>query len=59
MNAFITAIRTDDESPLSTGPDETLESHLMVFAAEKSRLENRIVTMDEMYTGHEQLHTHK
>ncbi|MCD4824287.1 MAG: Gfo/Idh/MocA family oxidoreductase [Phycisphaerae bacterium] len=59
MNAFITAIRTDDESLLSTGPDETLESHLMVFAAEKARLENRIVTMDEMYTGHEQLHTHK
>lgn len=49
MNAFFTAIRTGDESLIATGTDETLESHLIVFAAEKSRLEKRIVSMDEMY----------
>lgn len=50
MNAFIAAVRTGDESLIVTGTDETLESHLMVFAAEKSRREKRVVNMNEMYT---------
>lgn len=47
ISSFIEAIKTGDETKLLSGPDETLESHLMVFAAEQSRLEQRTVTMDE------------
>jgi hypothetical protein len=38
MNTFISAIRSGDENLLFTGVNEILESHLIVFAAEKSRL---------------------
>jgi predicted dehydrogenase len=43
MSAFITAVSKNDPSSLLSGPDETLESHLMVFAAEQARRENRVV----------------
>jgi len=43
MSAFITAVSKNDPSMLLSGPDETLESHLMVFAAEQARRENRVV----------------
>ncbi|MEI8246852.1 MAG: Gfo/Idh/MocA family oxidoreductase, partial [Lentisphaerota bacterium] len=39
MERFVTALATDDASQILSGPDATLESHLMVFAAEKSRKE--------------------
>lgn len=47
MASFIEAIQTEDEGKLLSGPDETLESHLMVFAAEQARLEQRVVQMSE------------
>ncbi|MFH1614083.1 MAG: Gfo/Idh/MocA family oxidoreductase [Planctomycetota bacterium] len=49
MEAFIEAIRHEDTEDIKTGPDETLESHLIVFAAERARLEGRVVSLDEMY----------
>lgn len=43
MRAFISAIRTNDASKIVSGPKETLESHLMVFAAEKARITRSVV----------------
>jgi predicted dehydrogenase len=37
MDNFIAALANNDQSLILTGIDETLESHLMVFAAEESR----------------------
>ena len=45
MAAFLAALRSGDQSLLTTGPDVSLESHLMVFAAEKSRLLGAIQTL--------------
>ena len=45
MESFVTAIALNDHSPILSGPDATLESHLMVFAAEKSRKEGRVITL--------------
>ena len=45
MHGFLEALNTGDASKILTGPDDTLESHRMVFAAEKSRLENRVVSL--------------
>jgi predicted dehydrogenase len=45
MSTFINAVANNDPSGLLSGPDETLESHLMVFAAEQARRENRVVNM--------------
>jgi predicted dehydrogenase len=38
MAAFVGAIATGDRSLIRTGPRESLDSHLMAFAAERSRL---------------------
>ncbi len=40
---FVKAVATNDPSLVLSGPQETLESHLMVFAAERSRKEGKIV----------------
>ena len=42
MQAFIKAVATGDRRQILSGPDETLESHLMVFAAEQARREQRV-----------------
>jgi predicted dehydrogenase len=47
MKAFVHAVATGDPSGIHSGPDATLESHRMVFAAEKSRMEGRVVRLDE------------
>ena len=43
MDGFLKAVATGDRSHILTGPLETLETHLSVFAAEKSRHTNRMV----------------
>ena len=43
MQAFVGAVAQDDPSLILSGPEETLESHLMVFAAERARLEGTVV----------------
>jgi len=48
MDAFVGALETGDASRLLSGATESLESHLMVFAAERARREGRVVTMGEM-----------
>ncbi|MCG3147019.1 MAG: Inositol 2-dehydrogenase/D-chiro-inositol 3-dehydrogenase [Verrucomicrobiae bacterium] len=43
MDSFVRAVAANDPTQILSGPDETLESHLMVFAAEQARLENRVI----------------
>lgn len=44
---FVAAVANDDQSLLGVTPDDILNSHLTVFAAEKARHENRVVDFDE------------
>jgi predicted dehydrogenase len=43
IHSLIAAIAEEDSSKILSGPEESLESHLMVFAAERSRKEKKIV----------------
>ncbi|KAF7209510.1 putative oxidoreductase YteT [Nothobranchius furzeri] len=43
INAFISAVANNNPSMIRSGPEETLASHLLVFEAERSRLESRVV----------------
>ena len=43
ISGFIAAVASCDQSKILSGPAETLETHLMVFAAEQARRENRVV----------------
>ena len=45
IRCFVDGVRNKDQSLLLSGADETLASHRMVFAAEKARLENRVVEL--------------
>ena len=45
MQAFVRAVATGDTSGIWSGPDATLESHRIVFAAEQARLEKRVVIL--------------
>ncbi|MFW9910348.1 MAG: Gfo/Idh/MocA family protein [Candidatus Thorarchaeota archaeon] len=49
MHSFIDAVKTGDPSLILSGPAETLETHLMTFAAEKSRREKRTVFMSDYF----------
>ena len=40
---FVQGVRTNDPSVLLTGADESLQSHLMVFAAEEARRLDSVV----------------
>ena len=46
MDAFVRALAENDPSQIMTGIDETLESHLMVFAAEESRKKGIVAHLD-------------
>ncbi|CAK7205265.1 hypothetical protein SEUCBS139899_008032 [Sporothrix eucalyptigena] len=45
--AFVASVANEDQSLLGVTPDEVLTSHLLVFAAERSRLEGRVVDFAE------------
>jgi predicted dehydrogenase len=45
LENFVEAVRQGAPSKILTGAAETLETHLIVFAAERSRLEKRIVNV--------------
>lgn len=45
MDAFVHALATGDRSVLSSGPEETLQSHLAVFAAERARRTGTVQTV--------------
>lgn len=48
LSAFIKAVKTGDRSGILSGPEESLNSHLAVFAAEKSRREGGIVDVSAL-----------
>jgi hypothetical protein len=41
----VAAVAEKDGNRILSGPEETLESHLMVFAAERSRRERKTILM--------------
>jgi predicted dehydrogenase len=45
MRAFVEAIATGDRSPILSSPRQSLESHLMAFAAEQSRASGQPVAV--------------
>jgi predicted dehydrogenase len=45
MEAFVNAVLEGKPHLILSGPDESLETHRMVFAAERSRLEGRIMPL--------------
>jgi hypothetical protein len=47
MDRFIQAVAEGKQELVLSGPDESLESHRMVFAAERGRKEHRLVDMGE------------
>ncbi|XP_053705284.1 uncharacterized protein zgc:154075 [Synchiropus splendidus] len=44
IDAFVAAVAKKDSSLIRSGPEDTLMSHLLVFEAERSRLEGRVVS---------------
>lgn len=46
MQAFVEALRTGDASKILSGPDESLETHRIVFAAESARRNGTVVAVD-------------
>lgn len=46
MKSFIEAVGKQNPSLILSGPQETLDTHLMVFYAEKARKENKVIEMD-------------
>lgn len=45
MRRFVAAVAQQDPGLILSGPRESLETHLMVFAAEQARHENRVVPL--------------
>ncbi len=45
MDMFLSAVAAGDPGLILSGPQESLESHLMVFAAEQARRERRVVQL--------------
>ncbi len=43
MDSFLAAVAFNDPSMILSGPKETLESHLLVFAAEQARRETTVI----------------
>jgi len=41
--AFLQAVASGDPTPILSGPDETLETHLTVFAAEQARRDDTVI----------------
>ena len=42
MDSFVSAVSTNDPQNILSGPKESLETHMMVFAAEKARQQNSV-----------------
>ena len=45
MDRFVAAVAAKDPARILSGPDESLETHRMVFAAERARCEHRVVDL--------------
>jgi len=48
MKAFVEAVATGDQNKVWSGPDATIESHRIVFAAERARREGRVVEVKKL-----------
>jgi hypothetical protein len=46
MHGFVNALAKNDQKEIFSGPIETLESHLLVFEAERSRLEGKVINLE-------------
>ena len=46
MDGFVRAVSSGHAATILSGPEETLETHLMVFAAERARHERRVVDVE-------------
>nr|XP_057941249.1 uncharacterized protein zgc:154075 isoform X2 [Doryrhamphus excisus] len=46
MDSFISAVIKNDPSLIISTPEESLKSHLLVFEAERSRREGRVINLD-------------
>jgi predicted dehydrogenase len=51
MDGFVRAVATGDGRHILSGPDETLRSHLAVFAAERARREGTVVSVPTVTGG--------
>lgn len=49
--AFITAVATGNQNLILSGPEESLESHRMVFAAEWARQHNQVADLNQLRTS--------
>jgi len=52
MDSFVAAVSFNDPSLILSGPKETLESHLIVFAAEKARKQNMVISTQNILNKH-------
>jgi hypothetical protein len=48
---FVRAVAERDQAVLGVTPEEVLNSHLLVFAAEKARRDERVVDFDQFKRG--------
>jgi len=48
IKSFISAVGNNDPEAVLSGPEETLETHMMVFAAEKARRDNTVINIQDM-----------
>lgn len=46
MRSFVDAVQHQDQTLVVSGAHATLESHLMVFAAEQARLNNQVISLN-------------
>lgn len=47
MHDFVRMLQNQDTSECTTSASVSVQSHLMAFAAEKSRIEGKVITMDD------------
>lgn len=52
MQAFVAAIAQQDARLILSGPEETLDTHMMVFAAEEARATSTVVDVDAFKARH-------
>jgi hypothetical protein len=52
MQHFIAAVAENNPDKIFSGPEETLETHAMVFAAERARTENCVISLSLHHNSH-------
>lgn len=52
MRAFVEAVACQDPGPILSGPEETLDTHMMVFAAEEARATDAVVDLGAFKERH-------